>query len=203
MSIKKDPPHSIKTDPPTARAELNALYDLLGVFQPKAGLYYPSIQIHYGRGGLTWADYPANILTASYYPIFRKIRADRIGISILGAGGAGALIRLGIYDDKDFYPDSLVVDAGEVSVETTGFKTLVIDEVLDVGRYWLAFVLNDPTVDLARHSVLLPAQYVTSITSVGTYFISQTYGALPSSFPSGASVRAGLFHQRLRVAEVY
>jgi len=180
----------------------DVLYDLLGIFQPKVGQYYPSIHLHAWGGG-TRADVPANCLRAVYYPILRKCKFDRIGLRVVGAGGAGAKIRLGIYDDKDFYPNSLIVDAGEVDASTTGDKELTIDQTLE-GAYWLVCNTNDATIDFRYPASFFPL-WEANLQHWGCgYVISQTYGALPSTFPTGATITTwdavSIF---LRVAEVY
>jgi hypothetical protein len=47
---------------------------------------------------------------------------DRISIQVTTAGAAGTLARLGIYNDSGGLPDALVLDAGTVSVASTGGK---------------------------------------------------------------------------------
>jgi len=181
----------------------DVLYDLLGFFQPKVGEWYPSIYTQ--RARYTRTDMVANELQAIYYPVFRKIRFDQIGMEVLGAGATGARFRLGIYDDKDFYPNSLLFDSGELNAETTGDKTASTDITLVPGRYWLAYLANDGTIDIPCPDNLIslfataPSNYL----FVG-YRISQTYGALPDPFPSGAVTASwGRPYIRLRVAEVY
>jgi len=178
------------------------LYDLLGIFQPKVGEWYHSSILHSWRGW-TVVDVNANVLRGTYFPIFRKIRVDRIGIYVVGAGGTGAKIRLGIYDGKDFYPNSLIIDAGEVSAETTGDKELTIDKTLDVGEYWLAFITNDGTIDLKDKRVAFAPWWIDIARQLASYYISQSYGALPSTFPAGASTISNVWALSLRVKEVY
>jgi len=163
----------------------DVLYDLLSIFQPQVGQWYPSIYL-YRLGGATRADVLLGQLRAIYYPIFRKCRFDRIGIRVDGAGGAGARIRLGIYDDKDFYPDALVVDAGEVEATTVGNKILTIDQTLE-GAYWLVCNTNDSAIDLRYPYTFFPLSGSTPSDFICGYYISQAYGSLPSSFPTGAT----------------
>jgi len=179
----------------------DVLYDLLGIFQPKVGDYYCAIRV--APIWITVADYGANKLTAYYYPIFRKMRFDQIAICIVGAGGAGAKARIGLYDDKDFYPNSLLFDAGEVDASTTGDKIISIDKTLDVGAYWIAFILNDATIDLQRTGYALSLMRDITHTVLCSYYITQTYGALPSTFPTGASKDIYLYRLVMRVAEVF
>jgi len=179
----------------------DVLYDLLGIFQPKVGEYY------LGSALRDWAstavDVVANRLHASYYPIFRKCKFDRIAISVAGAGGTGAKIRLGIYDDKDFYPNSLLLDAGEVNATTTGYKEITIDQTLDVGVYWIVHNANDGTIDLHTHETGIPVSMKNVQQSYRRYRIDQTYGALPDPFPTGAAKVVRGFAVGLRVAEVF
>jgi len=187
---------------PLMKAGVETLYDLLGLFQPKVGDWYSSHQLNIWSGS-KWTDYPADLLTASYYPIFRKIRVDRIHIYIAGAGGVGAKARIGIYDDKDFYPNSLIVDAGEVDASTMGTKSLTIDETLDVGKYWLAFTTNDSTIDLMRQPQILAPVKIPATAQNAVVRVVRTYGTLPDLFPAGGVWYAGVFMLRLRVAEVF
>jgi len=177
------------------------LHDLLGIFQPKVGTYYPSIRLRHWR--TTATNLSANVLRAMYYPIFRKMKFDRVSFNVVGAGGAGAKVRLGLYDDKDFKPNSLIDDFGEADASSTGTKTIDIDITLDAGRYWLCAISNDSTIDWAFADEYLPL-WIGSATEymIGHYYASYAYGALPSTFPSGAY--AGRFYLvHLRVAEVF
>jgi len=180
----------------------DVLYDLLGVFQPQIGSWYPSIYAHIW-GGSTYIDIPANTLRALYYPVFRKTRFDRVGIYIAGAGATGARVRAGIYDDKDFYPNSLLLDAGEIVADATAERSVAIDITLDAGRYWLVCNTNDPTIDLKYPVIFLPLDSVHVGHFAVGYYILQTYGALPSSFPTGAT-KTGRYtvEMHLRVKEV-
>jgi len=180
----------------------DVLYDLLGMFQPRVGQYYQADQL-YGWSA-THTDFPANMLQATGYPVFRKMRFDKIGMRVLGAGAAGARFRIGVYDDKDFYPNKLLVDSGELNAESTGDKIADIDLTLDVGRYWVAYLANDGTIDIPFQDHFLMTRYVGVRSFACRYEISQTYGALPSTFPSGATVHsARVYIIRLRVAEVF
>jgi len=181
------------------------LYDVLPRFQPQVGRYYQPIETHAGYD--TWTNRPANQLNVVYYPVFRKCRFDQIAIQVQGGGGAGAKIRLSIYEDKGkFYPGKLLLDAGEVSAEATGVRAIDIDVVLDVGRYWLAYVTNDATIDLANedgvHSSLC-LLWNTDLTPFQAYYASYSYGPLPSEFPDMAIVQTPRTRMGLRVKAVY
>jgi len=180
----------------------DVLYDLLSIFQPKVGEYYPSIRLR--QAAVTFYDLTANVLRAMYYPIFRKMRFDRVAFYVAGAGGTGARIRLGIYDDDNFKPKSLLDDFGEIDASSAGMKSIDIDITLDIGRYWLCTISNDSTIDWSCCNEYFPLWIDSSDIrrAIGHYYASYPYGALPSTFPSGKY--SGIFYfVHLRVAEVF
>jgi len=180
----------------------DVLYDLLGIFQPRVGQYYQGLRI--SAYPVTYSDAPADRLYAGYYVVFRKFRADRIATWVRGAGAIGARFRIGIYTDDNYYPDSLLVDSGELSAETVGVKEATIDLTLDTGRYWVAYLANDGTIDIPALSHFLTGHYHDAQMMYGRYAIAQTYGALPSTFPSGAGKGPYIIPVvDLRVAEVF
>jgi hypothetical protein len=102
-----------------------------------------------------------------------------------------------VYEDKgdgSVYPGKLVLDAGEVDVNTTGLKELTINLTLKGGKlYWLAFVGQDTT---ALVLAAIPAadamatflgfdNGLTGTPYLG-YAVMQTYGALPATFPTAS-----------------
>ena len=138
-------------------------------------------------------------LTTNYLfliPFFTpvSISIDRIAINVTVAGAAGKKARLGIYeDDGKVYPRKLLLDAGEVFVDTTGLKEITINETLRGGKlYWLAIVTDGaPTLRIASYASCLSIFFGLDST-LGTswsllYWKSFTYAVLPDPFPSGAS----------------
>jgi len=145
----------------------------------------------------TYADVPADTLYATYLLIPQRARLDGLWMNVVGAGAAGARIRMGIYaDDGNLYPGRLLLDAGEVSAETTGGKTLSIDLVLNPGIYWFVFVTNDPTIDL-RYFFYIP---VLEASTWSGWSVVYAYAALPSTYPAGGGVSRS-FEFRYRMAE--
>ena len=92
-------------------------------------------------------EYTVNTDRLYYCPIYveRPTTFTRIGIHVLG-GQPGAA-RLGIYESDVVggrqVPGDLVLDAGTVDVTAGGEKSIVINETLAAGFYWLAFVCDD------------------------------------------------------------
>ncbi|MFH1002850.1 MAG: hypothetical protein V1780_01745 [Chloroflexota bacterium] len=119
----------------------------------------------------------------------RRLTVDRIAIRVAGAAGAGKKARLGIYGDgTNLYPGSLVLDAGEVAVDSTGVKAITIDQLLDKGRYWLALVSDGtPTVYASVDTLVSPLGLVeTGFNALYVYWsVSFTYAALPDPFTGG------------------
>lgn len=110
-------------------------------------------------------------------------------------GGAGALVRIGVYaDDGTGYPGTLLVDAGTVDCTTTGVKTITLGAALSLpaGRFWLAAaVQGNPTpsptmrIDQNTRSTggILAATSTVALQSANTsYLQSAVTGALPATF---------------------
>jgi hypothetical protein len=172
-------------------------------FNPRVGYYYLQ-SISSGFGG--WAI-PANTLVATYCPVYRKIRFDRIGVLQPGAGGAGALMRVGVYSDIDLTPDSLLLDSGEFDATLTGWREATIDLTLNRGKYWLTYLGNDATITIAFQDPhlgilgIVPGEY--ALGPAMQYRAAQAYGPLPATFPAGTHTGDHpILSIMLRVAEV-
>lgn len=71
-----------------------------------------------------------------FYPWYvpTDITIDQMVIEVTASGAGTA--RLGIYNaDVNWQPTSLVLDAGTVSVASTGVKTISVSQALPAGRY--------------------------------------------------------------------
>jgi hypothetical protein len=81
-----------------------------------------------------------------------------IGINVTSAGAGGTIARLGIYDADEtadgFLPGALIVDAGTVSIASTGVKSIAISETLERGKpYFLALVHDAAAVSMTNCNV--------------------------------------------------
>lgn len=100
--------------------------------------------------------------------------------------------RIGIYNDNNGVPGSLVVDAGLFDTSSSGAKELAIVEALASGRYWLAVVDNSGR-SYRRNANIENADihgYNVS-TDLSKYLMFErafTFGALPDPFGAGAFV---------------
>lgn len=137
----------------------------------------------------------ANSLRA--FPLFvpKTMRFDRIAIRVTTAAtGVTPRVRLGIYaDNGNVYPGQLLLDAGEVDVSTLGVKELTIDITLKGGRlYWLALVGQDTTslvvaaIPNTDHYPIVGYEADLSGAPLSAWAHTQTYGALPATYPTSA-----------------
>jgi len=175
--------------------------DLVHHFEPRVGDWHAGAAV--GTYRITYTDI-GTYLRAAFYPVFRPLRFDKAGIDIVGAGAAGAVVRLGIYadEDNDFYPDKLIADFGAVPADVTGLQTIDIDLKLDKERYFMVLQSSDGTVDVYFTTVYLPLRVDAPSPAIGGYWVDVPYGPLPDPFPAGAFVDRYCFLARLRVAEL-
>lgn len=122
---------------------------------------------------------PAN--TLSLMPIYfaKPATAAAIAVTVAGAAVAGGQIQLGIYTlATDTMTMTLLVDAGFVTTDTTGRKSLAISQQVS-GWIWVA-TLTNATITLSGAE---PAFALTAEGSVprSGFEATQTYGALPAS----------------------
>jgi len=152
--------------------------------RPRTGI---KINSNLTCGRQTRSDIDNGVLRATPFFLPQRATLDTITVDVDGAGGTDAEIRLGLYSSNgNCYPDSLIKD-GAVAADTAGFKDLTIGENLEPGIYWVAINTNDNTIDISA-----PDKASTMILGEDPEFdigwsISQSYGSLPDSFPSGAS----------------
>ncbi|MEE8194445.1 MAG: hypothetical protein V3T73_02960 [Dehalococcoidales bacterium] len=109
----------------------------------RTGAYHLPASINYQALAIT-----ADQLYARPLIVARDITIDRIAIEVTGAGAGGTKARLGIYNlGDDLYPGTLLLDAGEVAVDSTGIKAVTVSQALTKGIYFMAMVADGtPTV---------------------------------------------------------
>lgn len=117
---------------------------------------------------------------------------DQIACEVSTAGGAGGLTRLGIYEaDANGLPWSLILDAGTVANTTTGAKTLVINQTLGPGLYWLAIVNQTAAATyraISASQIIVPATSLGNNSGVGYSHSGAVSGGLPAAFTYSAVV---------------
>jgi hypothetical protein len=87
-------------------------------------------------------------------------------------------VRMGVYADNNGAPDYLLLDAGTVACATawTGISSLTLP-VTQGSYYWLSHVMSATNTE----SILVTGE------TDAKYYVSQTYGSLPSTFPGGGT----------------
>lgn len=118
---------------------------------------------------------------------------DTIVFNVATAAGAGALARVGLYeDDGSLYPGSLLVDGGTVAVDSTGYKVVTFESVTTPANkvVWLAIVSDStPTLSTAvgTRSDFLGAATLAQGRHNWGYRVNFTFDALPATYPAGAN----------------
>jgi len=135
---------------------------------------------------LTTGALTANRLYALPFIVPAGMTIDRIAINVttLGTGNA----RLGIYEDSGLYPATRTLDAGEVSIASTGVKSITISQALTPGHKWLVVVSNGtPTIRTFAVASLIPVlgyNNTLPVTPNLAIYGAYTYAALPATFPA-------------------
>ena len=136
----------------------------------------------------------ANELYGVPLVVARNITVDRIAFEVTGAGAGGTTARMGIYNNgTNLYPGTLLLDAGTVSVASTGIKAITIAQALPKGIYFLALVSDGtPTIRAVNQSG--STNRLLGILGTGFNMVNQpwrvafVYAALPDPFTAGAAV---------------
>jgi len=146
----------------------------------------------------TFANFPADRLTAQPFLIPQRCRLDALWFRVTGAGGVGARIRLGVYSDNgNRCPGKLIVDAGEIDATVLGYQAISVNVILNPGIYWLAHINNDGTIDYRQRSYLCVTGYWPRWQA---WYKSMTYGVLPDPFPTPDG-RERVFEAGYRISE--
>lgn len=135
------------------------------------------------------------------FVVSESLEVDRIGLNITSAGTAGRVVRVGMYNDSNGAPGSLLFDGGTVAIDSTGTKEATISETLTPGWYWFASVHNEDTTLVAARGFTSNVENITGSDSsiesgtqirawVGGSGVDPT-SALPSTAPTiGVSTNA-------------
>lgn len=151
----------------------------------KTGLYYQTNQDPAGDSTTT-----PTLNQAMYwaFPVGEALTIDRITCGVSTAGTATSVVRLGIYSDTDGAPDALLLDAGTVAGDSTGYKEITVSQALSVATlYWIVCVWQVAAVGVLRASGLgagapfVGQNALSTDPRVCTYVQSSVTGALPAT----------------------
>jgi hypothetical protein len=133
----------------------------------------------------------ANLEKASPIFIARPTRIDRIGVNV-SATAVGSTIRVGIRNDSDGFPGSVLLEAGSIdSATATGEIFITINQILQPGWYWLTAVAQGGTPSTTIITVSNPyiggRVFNTGFSgNLNAYTQTGVSGAFPATFtPSG------------------
>lgn len=93
-------------------------------------------------------------------PIFvpRTVNIDEIRLDVTVAGGAGSVLRFGLYNAlPTLFPGTLIVDFGTVAATSVGQKAIAISRSVPAGWLFLAVVAQVGTVPTLRGVGAVPA----------------------------------------------
>lgn len=158
-----------------------------GGVQSSATFLYPG-------WGLSATAAATFVLTTSrvYYAAFvvgQSTTFTKIGISVTTLQ-AGKVARLGIYNWSGGKSTTLVLDAGTVSLGTSGISEITISQTLSAGVYSLAIIADSSTAEVrgAQTSVQVASfMYGLNDVNSGTNTVMQYEAGTGSTLPSTAS----------------
>jgi len=117
---------------------------------------------------------------------------DQIGVRAYGAVPGNQKCHIGVYNSDGYgFPCSLLCDSGEINIPAGGgFLSAGISLTLDAGLYHLAILTKGPDIirinstHVAIH--FTPREAVAEILTpiAGWYSLAETYGDMPTTFPS-------------------
>ena len=119
------------------------------------------------------------------------ITVDALQCEVTTAGTAGNSAHLGIYHaDESFLPTTLVVDSGNIAVDSTGVKTVSgLSIQLQPGRYVQAFQSESGTFRTFRgENARLYGLLANGNGFVASVYQALTYGAFPSTATTPTNV---------------
>jgi hypothetical protein len=140
-----------------------------------------------------------------YYPIIvsTTITVDRLAAEVTSAGAAATTFRMGIYNaDVDWQPTSLVVDGGTSAADSTGVKTVTINQTLSPGRYLLALhsdgapilrVIRGAIASMGFASGLGASPFINLMRVTATYAVFASTGVAWTAFNSNVQTDYAVF----------
>jgi len=165
--------------------------ELSAHFQPvvgpiKTGEYFTDLPV----GGVANYAPDAGKLCAGIFVATLDLRLDRLALNVAGAASTGKQARLGIYRcGADLYPAELLLDAGLTNIDSTGLKSVNIDQVLEKGYYYLAVILEESCSLKYLKLCRSPLGMYSSFAAVFSgYSVAAGWGPLPPGFPEGGTL---------------
>jgi hypothetical protein len=164
---------------------------------PQSGrmMFLPQYNIGAKTTWTSWTSAATSNNRVEYVPLFvgTAFTIDRIGIEVTTAnGGASAAARLGIYNtDSNGNPTTVLLDAGTVSVTTTGEKLATVSQAIPAGFYLAVVVFQN--LDTAGTNPVLRGRSSIELSNALGPFAPSPYGGEDSvrAYTTGVSGALG------------
>ena len=157
--------------------------------QPKGQFIAQSI----GYGAVTLVNLSTNTLYFAPFYLDKQCLVWGAGLDVTTA--TTSMIRMGLYSNVSSKPSALIVDGGEISGSSTGFRRVSLSLDLKPGWYWSAAAvqITSGTLTVRGPNAPLPFLGYSSGTDTSAhcgFSESYTYGALPAT-ASNLSIISG------------
>jgi hypothetical protein len=174
----------------------------------------------YKRGGTYWfntlsqtnsatAAIVVDTLYLGRWHVPNDITIDRIGGSVTGAGGAGSVVRIGIYNDSLDLPGTVFLDAGTIDGTSATVQSITLSPTINIpaGNYWIGGVNQvgtaaTVTTCAAGTAGEFPVPRTTAPTAgqaIGAVTMTSVSGALATFVHASVSSATNLMRVHVRV----
>jgi hypothetical protein len=129
---------------------------------------------------------------AAMFPVANTVTVDRIGLEVTTQAALN-VVRLGIRQDNNLYPGTLLLDAGTIDASGTGFLEIIISQLLAPGIYWVTATLQGGTGAQIRFRSVNPylGHSVNTTQNGGAFTQTGVTGALSTFSASATSGNIG------------
>lgn len=135
-----------------------------------------------------------SFLHAYPFVLGQMINVNLLEFEVTTVGAAGSVARVGLYASgpkPSHYPTTLIADGGEYACDAVaGIKATTVNLCLSPGNYWFAYICGvaAPEIRVNPLANLSPLLGVPGSMGANCNMVlrgARTYGALPTTFPSG------------------
>jgi hypothetical protein len=99
-----------------------------------------------------------NVIRFTPFIVSETTTFDKLGMEITGAGTAGSVVSLGIYNSSGGLPTTVNTDGGTIAGDSATNQEVIISTTLNPGLYYLAFQ-HDSAANITFRSIPF-AQYL-------------------------------------------
>ena len=176
----------VRSSPSPGAAIIGAQPDYLisGRYYDSRAGFPANVSAAYGTATVT-----ANKLYGMPFYLRQQATLDQLSVEVVvSVLTSTSRARLGLYTATGGLPSTLIVDGGEITIDTLGVKTLSISETLAAGYYFLS-IASDDTPGVAAHNLVAVQTmgFTTGSDIINDTFVTRTftYAALPATFGGG------------------